>query len=144
MLTQRKSKYRERSNAKTQKTQRKSKCRFTTEFTEDTEVKPWVCVFMRVVRIKYTDSMYYLHFLHELHGEAGCSLCAQWPLWWKTVPLSCLFVVEMAVLWALLTLGLVPRLRDGFGENGFYCSAVRPGRYWTDCPESCLKTIYVR
>ena len=23
---------------------------------------------------KYTDSMYYLHFLHELHGENGCSL----------------------------------------------------------------------
>ena len=23
---------------------------------------------------KYTDSMYYLHFLHELHGEKGCSL----------------------------------------------------------------------
>ena len=23
---------------------------------------------------KYTDSMYYLHFLHELHGKTGCSL----------------------------------------------------------------------
>ena len=23
---------------------------------------------------KYTDSMYYLHFLHELHGKKGCSL----------------------------------------------------------------------
>ena len=52
------------------------------------------------------------------------SLCYQCPQWWKTVPLSCLFVlfvVEMAVLCALLTLGLVPRLRD--------VSAVK------DCPK---------
>ena len=37
--TRKKDKYRERFNAKAQKTQRKSKCRFTTECTEDTEVK---------------------------------------------------------------------------------------------------------
>jgi hypothetical protein len=51
MLNQEKSKYRERFNAKAQKTQRKSKCRFTTEDTEGTEVKLIVSECMRLNRI---------------------------------------------------------------------------------------------
>ena len=78
MLNQKKSKYRERFNAKAQKTQRKSKCIFTTEFTEDTEIKNLSQRIYAGRPHKYTDSMYYLHFLHELHGETGCSLCPQW------------------------------------------------------------------
>ena len=33
-----------------------------------------VSVFMRLPPHTNTDSMYYLHFLHELHGKNGCSL----------------------------------------------------------------------
>ena len=46
----------------------------TTEVTEDTEVKTESAYLCGAVRIKYTDSMYYLHFLHALHGEVYFSV----------------------------------------------------------------------
>ena len=55
--------------------------RFTTERTEDTEIKNLSQRIYAGRPHKYTDSMYYLHFLHELHGENGCSLCSQCPQW---------------------------------------------------------------